>query len=82
MAAGLVAYALSPIDLVPNFIPILGYLGDLVVIPLGLLLIRRSILPDVWTGGTGVLQSRVGIPLPSRPPPFQMTARVVLAEGP
>jgi uncharacterized membrane protein YkvA (DUF1232 family) len=48
LAAGLVAYALSPIDLIPDFIPVLGYLDDLVVIPLGILVIRRWIPADVW----------------------------------
>jgi uncharacterized membrane protein YkvA (DUF1232 family) len=46
LAASLVAYALSPIDLIPDFIPVLGYLDDLVVIPLGVLLVRRWI-PNV-----------------------------------
>lgn len=49
LTAGLVAYALSPIDLIPDFIPVLGYLDDLVVIPLGVLLMRRWIPADVWT---------------------------------
>ena len=44
--AGLVAaYALSPIDLIPDFIPVLGYLDDLVIVPLGLLLVMR-LMPD------------------------------------
>jgi uncharacterized membrane protein YkvA (DUF1232 family) len=46
LAAGLVAYALSPIDLIPDFIPVLGYLDELLVIPLGVLVVRRWI-PDV-----------------------------------
>jgi uncharacterized membrane protein YkvA (DUF1232 family) len=40
LAAGLVAYAFSPLDLIPDFIPVLGYLDDLIVIPLGVLLVR------------------------------------------
>jgi uncharacterized membrane protein YkvA (DUF1232 family) len=38
VAAFVVAYALSPIDLIPDFIPVLGYLDDIVLIPLGIAL--------------------------------------------
>jgi uncharacterized membrane protein YkvA (DUF1232 family) len=41
------AYALSPIDLIPDFIPIIGYLDDLILIPLGLALVVRLTPPEV-----------------------------------
>jgi uncharacterized membrane protein YkvA (DUF1232 family) len=47
LALIVVAYALSPIDLIPDFIPVLGYLDDLVLIPLGLMLVIRLIPADV-----------------------------------
>ncbi len=43
IAACVVAYAFSPIDLVPDFIPVLGYLDDLVLVPLGIALALRMI---------------------------------------
>jgi uncharacterized membrane protein YkvA (DUF1232 family) len=46
-AACVVGYAFSPIDLVPDFIPVLGYLDDLVLIPLGVALALRMIPPEV-----------------------------------
>lgn len=42
------AYALSPIDLLPDFIPVLGYLDDAILIPLGLVLFRKMIPPGVF----------------------------------
>ncbi len=42
-----VAYALSPIDLIPDFIPVLGYLDDLVLLPLGIALAIRLIPAEV-----------------------------------
>ena len=47
VGACVVAYALSPIDLIPDFVPVLGYLDDLVLVPLGLLLVVRLIPVDV-----------------------------------
>lgn len=48
LAACVAAYALSPIDLIPDFIPILGYVDDLVIVPLGLLLVIRMIPDECW----------------------------------
>src|SRR3712207_9561699 len=47
VAAGVAAYALSPIDLIPDFIPILGQLDELVVLPLGIALAVRLIPPEI-----------------------------------
>lgn len=47
LALAVAAYALSPIDLIPDFIPVLGYLDDLLIVPLGLLLVLRMIPPEV-----------------------------------
>lgn len=41
------AYALSPIDLIPDFIPVLGYLDDLLIVPLGIALVVRLTPPEV-----------------------------------
>jgi len=43
------AYALSPIDLIPDFIPIIGYLDDMILLPLGIMLAIRMIPEDVLT---------------------------------
>ncbi|MCH9808992.1 MAG: DUF1232 domain-containing protein [Alphaproteobacteria bacterium] len=43
VAVLVVAYALSPIDLIPDFIPVIGYLDDLLIVPLGMLLAIRLI---------------------------------------
>lgn len=47
MAAMVAAYAFSPIDLIPDFIPVIGYLDDLVLIPMGLALVVRFTPPEV-----------------------------------
>ena len=46
-AAGVAAYAFSPIDLIPDFIPVLGYLDDLLLVPLGIFLALKMIPPEV-----------------------------------
>ncbi len=47
LAFGVAAYALSPIDLIPDFIPVLGYLDDVLLVPLGLALVLRLTPPEV-----------------------------------
>ena len=47
LAAGVVAYALSPVDLIPDFVPVLGYVDDLVLLPLGFLAVRAMVPPAV-----------------------------------
>jgi uncharacterized membrane protein YkvA (DUF1232 family) len=45
--AVVVAYALSPIDLIPDFVPVFGYLDDLILVPLGLALALRMVPPAI-----------------------------------
>lgn len=47
LALAIAAYALSPIDLIPDFIPVLGLLDDLLLIPLGLWLVLRLAPPEL-----------------------------------
>jgi uncharacterized membrane protein YkvA (DUF1232 family) len=47
LVAGIVAYAFSTIDLIPDFVPVLGYLDDLILIPLGITLAMKMVPPTV-----------------------------------
>jgi uncharacterized membrane protein YkvA (DUF1232 family) len=47
LAIAVAGYALSPIDLIPDFIPVLGYLDDLIIVPLGIWLVISLIPEDV-----------------------------------
>jgi uncharacterized membrane protein YkvA (DUF1232 family) len=47
LAMGITAYAFSPIDLIPDFVPVLGYLDDLILIPLGITLAIKLVPPAV-----------------------------------
>lgn len=48
LAVMVAAYALSPIDLVPDFIPIFGWIDDLIIVPLGLWAVRKLVPPAIW----------------------------------
>lgn len=53
-----IAYALSPVDLVPDFIPVLGYLDDLLLLPLGIALALKLIPPSVLADSRSQVQSQ------------------------
>lgn len=50
VAFAVIAYAVSPIDLIPDFIPVLGQLDDLVIVPLGIALVVRLTPKPLWQG--------------------------------
>lgn len=52
-ALGLILYVVSPIDIVPDFIPFLGWVDDLIMIPIGMAIIRLLVPPHVWLRAGG-----------------------------
>ncbi len=73
-AALVVGYAFSPVDLIPDFVPVLGYLDDLVLVPLGVLLALKMIPPKVWAESRARAQEAMTAGRPVR-----WAAAVVLA---
>src|SRR5436190_1727124 len=61
-AGAVAAYALSPIDLIPDFIPIIGYLDDLLIVPLGILLAIKLIPPAILAELRAEAAKREGSP--------------------
>jgi uncharacterized membrane protein YkvA (DUF1232 family) len=49
LAIAIAGYALSPIDLIPDFIPVIGYADDLIIVPLGIWLVVSLIPADIMT---------------------------------
>ena len=62
LAMFVAGYALSPIDLIPDFVPILGYLDDLIIVPLGLLLVIRLVPPEIMAEHRAAADRAVGKP--------------------
>ena len=69
-----VAYALSPIDLIPDFIPLLGYLDDMLLLPMGIALAIRLIPCDVWEDCKSQARAELASDLPRN-----RTAAIVIA---
>src|SRR5262245_51918502 len=59
VAAAVAAYALSPIDLIPDFVPVLGYLDDVILVPLGIALAIRLIPPALWQEHRATASTRI-----------------------
>lgn len=74
LALLVVAYAASPIDLIPDFIPLLGYLDDLVLLPLGIIITIKLIPPEVLDEARRAAQDAQG-----HPPGWVGIALIVLA---
>jgi uncharacterized membrane protein YkvA (DUF1232 family) len=62
LAAGVVAYVFSPIDPVPDFIPVLGHVDELIVVPIAIRCIRRMIPDDVMADCRLRAQALMGKP--------------------
>lgn len=71
LAGGVAAYALSPIDLIPDFIPVLGYLDDLLIVPLGILLV-------VWLLPTGIMAEHRAAADAAREQPRSMNGAIAI----
>ncbi len=62
LAAAVVAYALSPFDLIPDFIPVLGLVDDLIIVPLGIAAVLRLMPSEVLADCRAKAQIRVDRP--------------------
>lgn len=75
LVAGIVAYALSPIDLTPDFVPVLGYADDLIIIPIGIAFALKLIPADVMVE----CRARAAEALKDGKPVSRAAAAVVIA---
>ena len=75
LVAAIVAYALSPIDLIPDFVPVLGYVDDLVLIPIGIALALKLIPIHIMAE----CRARATEALDDRRPVSQIAAAVVVS---
>lgn len=79
LAGAVAAYAFSPIDLIPDAIPVLGYLDDLVLVPAGIALALRLIPADVLAHCRSQAQARLGGSRPTNRPAAAVIIAIWLA---
>jgi len=75
IAALVAAYALSPIDLIPDFIPVLGYVDDLILVPLGLAIAIRLVPPAIMAEH----RAQAALSVPGSRPRSLLGAGIVVA---
>jgi uncharacterized membrane protein YkvA (DUF1232 family) len=63
LAAAVAGYALSPLDLIPDVIPVVGYLDDLILVPLGILLVLRLIPAEIMAEHRATAAAAQGRPV-------------------
>ncbi|CAH0344575.1 YkvA family protein [Bacillus sp. CECT 9360] len=73
-AALIVAYAFSPIDLIPDFIPILGYLDDIIIVPIGIMIALKLMPGDVLADAMTHVEDKKG----SKPKNWLMAGAVLI----
>src|SRR3954464_9057793 len=73
LAIAVAAYALSPVDLIPDFIPVLGYLDDLIIVPLGIAAVVWLIPPPIMA------EHRVLADAAQQRPVSRMAAAIIAA---
>lgn len=66
LALVVAGYALSPIDLIPDFIPVLGYLDDVIFVPLGIWAVVKLIPPQVMIEQRAAADLAAGLPVSRR----------------
>jgi uncharacterized membrane protein YkvA (DUF1232 family) len=79
VAIGIAAYALSPIDLIPDFIPVLGYLDELIILPFAIMLVVRLIPPEVMAEHRAAAAAASARPRSMMGAGFVIAAWIVLA---
>jgi uncharacterized membrane protein YkvA (DUF1232 family) len=71
LAVAVAAYALSPIDLIPDFVPVLGYLDDLIIVPAGMALV-------IWLIPSGIMAEHRALATAAQDRPVSRTAAAVI----